>query len=95
MNTCTSKWTSVACLLTCKLTNLGVIAYRTVTSTFGQGSGPVFLTNLGCRGSENSLLSCSKMVFVGTYCTHGRDVGVKCERKYSYQPKKRSLMIQL
>ena len=60
---------------------IGATAYRTVSSTFGGGSGPVFLTNLGCQGSESSLLNCSRSVFVGSYCTHGRDVGVKCERK--------------
>ena len=61
--------------------NVGVVAYSTVSSTFGQGSGPIFYTNLGCRGLEPSLLDCSKTVFIGSYCTHGRDVGVKCERK--------------
>ena len=62
--------------------HVGVVAYQTASSTFGQGSGPIFLTNIGCGGSEVSLLSCSNTVFVGSYCTHGRDVGVKCERKY-------------
>ena len=60
----------------------GVAYYQTATSTFGEGSGPIFLTNFGCDGSEASLLSCSNTVFIGSYCTHGRDVGVRCERKY-------------
>lgn len=61
---------------------LGAVVYQTISSTFGEGSGPVFLTNLGCQGSESSLLNCSTSVFVGSYCTHGRDVGVKCECKH-------------
>ena len=59
--------------------------YQTVRSTFGEGNGPIFLTNLGCQGSELSLLNCSRLVFVGTRCTHGRDVGVKCERKHQIE----------
>ena len=61
---------------------VGASAYRTVTSTFGQGVGPIFLTNLGCGGSESFLVNCTSTFFTGSYCTHGRDVGVKCVRKY-------------
>ena len=61
---------------------IGVLAYSTASSTFGQGIGPVFLSNLYCDGTESSLLNCSRTVFVGSYCTHDRDVGVRCERKY-------------
>lgn len=59
----------------------GLVLYQTASSTFGTGSGPVFFSNIGCSGSEQHLLECPKTVFVGTYCTHSRDVGLKCERK--------------
>jgi len=60
---------------------LGETAYRTASSRFGRGSGPVFLSNVGCSGSEENLLQCSHTVDVGSYCTHSRDVGVRCERE--------------
>ena len=42
----------------------------------------MFLSNLYCVGSEDNLLQCPHTVFVGTSCTHARDVGLYCERKY-------------
>ena len=44
-------------------------------ATFGQGTGPVFLSNVGCTGNESSLLSCSHRV---ADCSHSRDAGVVC-----------------
>lgn len=64
--------------------NTGIAVYRTATTLFGQGSGPIFLTNVHCSGSEMSLLECPRTVFVGTACTHGRDVGLRCQRKLCY-----------
>ena len=63
---------------------LGATVY-TSSSTFGSGIGPVFLSDLGCTGSEANLLKCrhSNFIQLGTsdYCAHSRDVGLKCERK--------------
>ena len=58
-----------------------MIVYPPAAWSFGMGSGPVFLANIGCVGSEQNLLECSKTALVGTYCTHSRDVGVRCQRK--------------
>ena len=55
--------------------------YQTASSLYGEGSGPVFLSSLGCTGSEDNLLQCPHAVFVGTHCTHARDVGLRCERE--------------
>jgi hypothetical protein len=39
----------------------------------------VFLGSVQCTGSEENLLQCSNTMFVDSYCTHERDVGVRCE----------------
>ena len=63
---------------------LGATVY-TSSSTFSAGTGPVFLSDLYCDGSEANLLECSNFNFVqlasNDYCTHSRDVGLRCERK--------------
>ena len=59
----------------------GVTVYS--SSPFGQGTGPIFFTDVGCSGLETSLLTCSRNVFGVTSCTHSRDVGLKCEGMYS------------
>ena len=56
----------------------GLTIYTSSTQ-FGQGIGPIFFTNIGCSGSESSLLECSRSVFGVTSCTHSQDIGVKCE----------------
>ena len=63
---------------------LGTTIYSS-SSTFGTGTGPVFLSDIQCVGSEANLLECRNSNFIqlgsNSYCTHGRDVGLKCERK--------------
>ena len=65
---------------------LGATVYSS-SSTFGAGTGPVFLSDLNCVGSEDNLLQCRHSNFVqlatSSYCTHSRDVGLKCERKHN------------
>lgn len=61
------------------------MAYASVRDPlFGQGRDPVFLSDLGCAGTENELLECPSTPFVGRLCTHGRDVGVRCEGQLFY-----------
>ena len=61
-----------------------VYAGATVTtrtsSIYGPGTGPVFLANTRCIGTEATLLECRHTaISIGLYCTHDRDVGVRCE----------------
>ena len=45
---------------------------------FGSGSGSIFLDNVGCDGSESSLLDCNYVS--GASCGgHTEDVGVRCQ----------------
>ena len=62
---------------------IGGVQYS--SSTYGQGSGPIFLGYMYCSGSEDSLLKCGRSVFSVVHgpCTnHYYDVGLKCERKF-------------
>ena len=49
---------------------------------FGQGTGMILLTGLGCIGSESSLTSCSisNNTFGSNICSHNQDAGVACSR---------------
>ena len=56
----------------------GSVAYR--EPRFGAGSGPIFLDEVHCSGTEISLLECDKFNPVGVHmCEHSQDVGVQCE----------------
>ena len=44
----------------------------------GQGSGPIWLDDLACSGSEKNLHDCRHRGWGKHDCTHGRDASVKC-----------------
>ena len=47
-------------------------------SSFGQGSGPIFLQSFVCDGSEENLLRCVQGVIGYHECAHSQDAGVRC-----------------
>ena len=58
-----------------------MVMYTTgaTSATFGRGSRPVFLTNVGCVGSESRLLDCRASTVSARYCsTSFSDAGVRC-----------------
>ena len=61
-------------LLSCHIPGAVVL-----TSGFETGSGPIFLDQLMCSGTEESLLECSMGRAVGLHqCNHSMDVGLTC-----------------
>ena len=46
---------------------------------FGKGFGPIYLSNLQCRGSEQSLVECNRNVYSVRNCGHYKDAGVECD----------------
>ena len=45
-------------------------------ATYGPGTGPIYLTNMGCIGTEPGLAECSSAL--GRVCSHNEDAGVRC-----------------
>ena len=46
--------------------------------TSGGGSGPIYLDEVACTGSESALLACTSSP-IGTHnCVHSKDAGVQC-----------------
>lgn len=48
---------------------------------FGAGRGPIWLDEIGCSGSENTLLECSRLPWAKHNCRHSEDVGVRCSNQ--------------
>ena len=56
-----------------------VFAYR--TSQFGQGTGPIWLDNIHCTGTESRLDQCPHNGIGVHNCIHFEDAGVRCTSK--------------
>ena len=56
-----------------------------VFARFGQGTGPIWLDEVDCIGTETNLTQCRHNGFGNEDCSHFEDAGVRCalERKYS------------
>ena len=54
----------------------GAIAYT--NAYFGSGADGIFLDNVGCRGTESTLLSCTNAGIGYHNCHHTDDAGVRC-----------------
>ena len=49
-------------------------------AAFGQGSGPIWLDNLGCLGREGNIRDCRHNGWgVYDYCDHSEDISVYCD----------------
>ena len=59
----------------------GAISYS-CCAAFGQGTGPIWLDDVRCTGSEKSLSTCTHPgwgIHVHSSCSHSEDAGVYCQ----------------
>ena len=57
---------------------IDALAFR--GATFGVGSGPIFLDQVNCIGSEANILQCDMSSPIGAHmCDHTQDAGIRCE----------------
>ena len=47
-------------------------------SEFSQGTGPIFLDELACRGDEQRVMDCGGSAHGLHTCTHSQDVMIRC-----------------
>ena len=48
--------------------------------SFGVGTGPIFVDDLGCTGAETRLLDCPSSGLGRHDCSHIEDIAVSCNR---------------
>ena len=74
---CDNSWSSSDARVVCR--QLGYtrgIAYG--RAIYGEGTGPIWLDYVRCRGYESSLLNCSHRGIGRNYCGHEEDASVAC-----------------
>ena len=76
---CHDGWDNVDAGVVCRGLGYGSSGSATYYATFGQGTGPIWLDRIACRGNEYNLANCTHPGYGVLYrCGHYEDAGVVC-----------------
>ncbi|KAL8625952.1 hypothetical protein ACOMHN_012544 [Nucella lapillus] len=77
---CDDDWTNQDAAVICFMLGYSKVGARALrsTSTYGPGTGPIWVDNVGCTGSESSLAQCRTNGWGVNDCSHTEDAGVIC-----------------
>ncbi len=75
---CDDDWDMVDSNVVCRQLDCGVAVAVGSSSKFGQGSGPILLDNVDCKGGEMDLSQCRNQGWGVHNCYHYEDVAVTC-----------------
>uniref|UniRef100_A0A3P9KDD8 SRCR domain-containing protein n=1 Tax=Oryzias latipes TaxID=8090 RepID=A0A3P9KDD8_ORYLA len=75
---CDDGWDLNDANAVCRQLSCGTALQAPGSAHFGQGSDPIWLDDVACSGSENSLTHCGHNGYRKHNCNHGEDAGVIC-----------------
>ncbi|NWU94377.1 DMBT1 protein, partial [Upupa epops] len=75
---CDDGWDLVEAEVVCRQLGCGKALLATHGAYFRQGSGPIWLDDLSCKGTEAALSQCTATPWGRHNCEHGEDAGVVC-----------------
>ncbi|XP_037544313.1 galectin-3-binding protein A [Nematolebias whitei] len=76
---CDDNWGMTEAQVVCRQLKFPGAKSVVVGKDYGQATGPIWLDEIKCKGTEKELLTCSFGGLGVTDCTHKEDVGVICE----------------
>ena len=83
---CEVNWDLRDAIVACRQLGYTTAVRRSIGAEFGQGTGRIWLHNVGCRGTETMLSSCSASSWGINSCHHRQDAGVICASKFCLSP---------
>uniref|UniRef100_A0A8B9Z203 Soluble scavenger receptor cysteine-rich domain-containing protein SSC5D n=1 Tax=Buteo japonicus TaxID=224669 RepID=A0A8B9Z203_9AVES len=75
---CDDYWDISNAEVVCRQLGCGRALSVAASAHFGEGSGPIWLDDVNCTGSENALSKCETTLWGVHNCRHGEDAGVVC-----------------
>ncbi|XP_042685256.1 deleted in malignant brain tumors 1 protein-like isoform X1 [Centrocercus urophasianus] len=75
---CDDDWSFTNAKVVCRQLGCGEAVSSHNSAYFGQGSGPIWLDNVQCTGTETALSQCQARPLGFNNCDHGEDAGVVC-----------------
>ncbi|ESO86370.1 hypothetical protein LOTGIDRAFT_129408, partial [Lottia gigantea] len=76
---CDDMWDSREASVVCAMMGFSSGAVAKTRAFFGRGSGPIFLDDVTCDGSESNIFECSTKPIGKSNCNHREDAGVICK----------------
>ncbi|XP_036980484.1 uromodulin-like [Acanthopagrus latus] len=78
---CDDSWGVVDAQVVCRQLGCGRVLSAPSSAAFGPGSGPIWMDDVRCTGSESKLTQCSHQGFGSHNCGHHEDASVVCEAR--------------
>ncbi|XP_044840734.1 scavenger receptor cysteine-rich type 1 protein M130-like [Mauremys mutica] len=75
---CDDSWDMADANVVCKLLGCGSALSAPDKAAFGEGTGPIWVETLNCRGTESSLWDCPAKPWGESNCGHKEDAAVNC-----------------
>nr|XP_021138349.1 scavenger receptor cysteine-rich type 1 protein M130-like [Columba livia] len=75
---CGDYWGMNDAAVVCKQLGCGCAVGAPQYGHFGAGSGPIWMDNVGCKGTESALSDCKHRGWGKHNCVHADDAGVTC-----------------
>ncbi|XP_071844631.1 uncharacterized protein [Apostichopus japonicus] len=75
---CSDRWDIEDAHVACRWLGWDGADYAKTMAFFGEGSGPIWVDNIRCRGDEDTLNECKKRPLGVHNCRHEKDAGVEC-----------------
>ncbi|KAG6924446.1 CD163 molecule-like 1, partial [Chelydra serpentina] len=75
---CDDSWDMADANVVCKQLGCGSAVSAVGEAAFGEGTGPIWVETLNCRGTESSIWDCPAKPWGESNCDHKEDVAVNC-----------------
>ena len=75
---CDSNWDKYDADVVCRQLGFPPATQAYHGASYGQGTGPIWMTNVACSGSESYIYNCGHSGWGINSCSHSQDASVEC-----------------